>query len=90
LIALSTYLPGLGGTDAPQPTSAARSQPVFMAHGTFDPVVAVLAGQASAPALQADGMRVEWHVYPMAHQVCAEEIRDLGDWLSARFATGAG
>ena len=32
---------------------------------------------------QADGMRVEWHAYPMAHQVCAEEIRDLGDWLSA-------
>ena len=53
-------------------------------------VVPVFAGQASAQALQADGMRVEWHAYPMAHQVCAEEIRDLGDWLSARFATGAG
>jgi phospholipase/carboxylesterase len=89
LIALSTYLPGLGGTDAPQPTSAARSQPVFMAHGTFDPVVPVFAGQASAQALVADGMHIDWHAYPMAHQVCAEEIRDLGDWLSTRFsATG--
>ena len=86
LIALSTYLPGLGGPDAPQATRAARSQPVFMAHGTFDPVVPVFAGQASAQALQADGMRVEWRAYPMAHQVCAEEIRDLGDWLSARFS----
>jgi len=89
LVALSTYLPGLGGPDAPQPTAAARAQPLFMAHGTFDPVVPVFAGQASAQALQADGMRVEWHAYPMAHQVCAEEIRDLGDWLSARFAADA-
>jgi len=89
LIALSTYLPGLGGPDAPQVATAARAQPVFMAHGTFDPVVPVFAGQASAQALQADGMRVEWRAYPMAHQVCAEEIRDLGDWMSARFsATG--
>jgi phospholipase/carboxylesterase len=59
LVALSTYLPGLGGADAPQPTPAARSQPLFMAHGTLDPVVPVFAGQASAQALQADGMRVE-------------------------------
>ena len=89
LVALSTYLPGLGGPDAPQATAAARAQPVFMAHGTFDPVVPVFAGQASAQALQADGMRVEWRAYPMAHQVCAEEIRDLGDWMAARFAAGA-
>ena len=90
LVALSTYLPGLGGADAPQPTPAARAQPLFMAHGTMDPVVPVFAGQASAQAMQADGMRVEWHAYPMAHQVCAEEIRDLGDWLAVRFAAGAG
>jgi phospholipase/carboxylesterase len=90
LVALSSYLPGLGGPDAPQPAPAARAQPLFMAHGTLDPVVPVFAGQASAQSLQADGMRVDWHAYPMAHQVCAEEIRDLGDWLSARFAAGAG
>ncbi|QDQ74832.1 alpha/beta hydrolase [Pseudoluteimonas lycopersici] len=88
LVALSTYVPGLGGPDAPQPTPAARAQPVFMAHGSFDPVVPVFAGQASAQALQADGMRIEWRAYPMAHQVCAEEIRDLGDWMAARFAAG--
>ena len=89
LVALSTYVPGLGGPDAPQATAAARAQPVFMAHGSFDPVVPVFAGQASAQALQADGLRVDWHAYPMAHQVCAEEIRDLGDWLAVRFAAGA-
>jgi phospholipase/carboxylesterase len=90
LVALSTYLPGLGGPDAPQPTNAARSQPVFMAHGTMDPVVPMFAGHASAQALDADGMRVDWHTYPMAHQVCVEEIRDLGDWMSARFTAATG
>ena len=90
LIALSTYLPGLGGADAPQATPAARTQPVFMGHGSFDPVVPLFAGQASAQALQADGMHVDWHAYPMAHQVCVEEIRDLGDWMAACFAAGAG
>jgi phospholipase/carboxylesterase len=90
LVALSTYLPGLGGPDAPQPAAAARSQPVFMAHGTFDPVVPLFAGQASAQALQADGLQADWRTYPMAHQVCADEIRDLGDWMSARFAGRAG
>ena len=89
LIALSTYLPGASQA-ARHRVAAATAQPVFMAHGTFDPVVPVFAGQASAQALQADGMRIEWHAYPMAHQVCAEEIRDLGDWMAARFAADAG
>ena len=34
------------------------------------------------------GFQVDWHAYPMAHQVCAEEIGALGDWMSRRFAAG--
>ena len=29
------------------------------------------------------GFDVQWHRYPMQHAVCAEEIRDLGDWMAA-------
>jgi len=85
LVALSTYLPSAqkAGEFA---AAEARTQPVFMAHGTMDPVVPVQAGQFSAGVLQQLGLGVEWHAYPMAHQVCAEQIRDLGDWLSRRFA----
>jgi phospholipase/carboxylesterase len=36
--------------------------------------------------LKTFGFNVEWHRYPMAHQVCAEELRDLGDWMAQRFA----
>jgi len=57
-----------------------------MAHGRFDPVVPCAAGEASARQLAALGLPVAWHAYPMAHQVCAEEIADLGAWISQRLA----
>jgi phospholipase/carboxylesterase len=87
LIALSTYLPDPAGLAA-YGTPAATAQPVFAAHGSQDPVVPFAAGQASAQALQQAGYAVEWHSYPMAHQVCAEEIADLTRWIDARFHSG--
>jgi len=27
------------------------------------------------------GYSVEWREYPMQHSVCAEEVRDIGNWL---------
>jgi phospholipase/carboxylesterase len=85
LVALSTYLPG-GDAVAAQRHPNAVAQPVFFAHGDSDPVIPVQHGQASAQALQRVGFDVAWHRYPMAHQVCAQEIADLGDWLDRRLA----
>lgn len=89
LVGLSTYLPlstaALAGLEQAVP-AAARTQPLFMAHGQSDPVVPYAGGEMSAARMRNVGFTVEWHAYPMAHQVCAEEIRDLGDWLAARFA----
>ena len=85
VIALSTYLPGAEGAQRHLDAAATR-QPVFMAHGIGDPVIPLVHAERSAQALQAMGFTVEWHRYPMAHQVCAEEIRDLGDWMSRVFA----
>lgn len=86
LVGLSTYLPESSERVAAALQVAARTQPLFMAHGQYDPVVPALIGERSAATLQALGFALDWHVYPMAHQVCAEEIRDLGDWLTRRFA----
>jgi phospholipase/carboxylesterase len=86
VIALSTYLP-MAERLAREVTATAPGQPVFMAHGQFDPVVPHAAGELSAQRLRALGFGVDWHGYPMAHQVCAEEIRDLGDWMGKRFAS---
>ncbi|CAN4280542.1 alpha/beta hydrolase [Pseudoxanthomonas sp. LjRoot125] len=85
LIALSTYLPGASQA-ASQLASKATAQPVFMAHGAGDPVIPLVHAEQSARALGDMGFDVAWHRYPMAHQVCAEEIRDLGDWMERRFA----
>ena len=87
LVALSTYLP-MHDRAASLLSPQALAQPVFMAHGLQDPVVPFAAGQYSAGALQALGFAVDWHRYAMPHSVCAEEVRDLGDWLAQRFAAG--
>lgn len=91
LVALSSYLPLAPAALArlPEDTPAAAiAQPLFMAHGQHDPVVPFGAGQASAARLRELGFHIDWHAYPMAHQVCAEQIHDLGEWLSRRFAAG--
>lgn len=85
LVALSTYLP-LGEATLTGCTRAARRQPVFMAHGTHDPVVPYTGGKRSRDALQQAGFAVEWHAYPMQHQVVAEEIADLAAWMGQRLA----
>ncbi len=85
LIALSTYLP-LHERAAQDCVGPAITQPVFMAHGAQDPVVPYSAGEQSAALLRQLGFSIDWHRYPMAHSVCGEEITDLADWLSRRFA----
>ena len=85
IVALSTYLP-LASQTEDGAAETATAQPVFMAHGTHDPVVPFAAGQRSAERLRAMGFDVEWHAYPMQHQVCGEQLGDLAQWLERRFA----
>lgn len=85
LVALSTYLP-LGAATLSTMTATANAQPVFMAHGLHDPVVPYTGGKRSRDALRDAGFQVDWHAWPMAHQVNAEEIDALAAWMSVRFA----
>jgi phospholipase/carboxylesterase len=87
IASLSAYLP-LAAQTTTEITAAGRATPVFLGHGAQDPVVPQSLGTRSRSALEALGVPVEWRSYPMAHSVCAEEIRDLGDWLTLRFAGG--
>jgi phospholipase/carboxylesterase len=77
---LSTYLP-LASTLGSEASAASRTVPIFMAHGTGDPVIPIARGVASRDALIAAGYAVEWHQYPMPHSVSAEELRDLAQFL---------
>ena len=82
ILALSTYLtlPARIGRSA---DSANGSIPIFMGHGTLDPVVPVQLGELARQQLTGLGYQVQWHTYPMQHAVCMEEIRDIGTWLQS-------
>ena len=86
LVALSTYIPAAHKA-AEVLAEGASAQPVFMGHGSQDPVVPFHAGEQSQALLRELGFSVDWHAYPMPHSVCMEEIRDLGDWLSRRLGS---
>ena len=79
---LSGYLP-LAAATAAQRHAANMATPIFLAHGQMDPVVPLARAVASRDALKALGYPLEWHEYPMAHSVCAQEIADLNRWLVA-------
>ncbi len=84
LMALSTWLPLQDSFDTEVVgNTRAQSQelPVFMAHGSSDPMLPMALGQQSCETLEKAGYAVEWHDYPMAHAVCAEEIVDIRNWL---------
>lgn len=83
LVGLSGYLP-LAAQAAAERHAANRDVPIFFAHGQSDGVIPIGLARASRDALAGMGHEVEWHEYPMAHAVCAEEIEDLGGWLRQR------
>ena len=85
IMALSTYLP-LINTVAQERQLANQTTPIFMVHGQHDPVIALSHAQRSCAYLEELGYRVEWHDYPMAHQVNDAEINAIGYWLQTSFA----
>ncbi|MBK9608949.1 MAG: dienelactone hydrolase family protein [Betaproteobacteria bacterium] len=81
IMALSTYL-ALPQALASEAHRANSDVPIFMAHGTADPMIRLDWADASRRALQAQGYAIEWHTYPMQHSVCIEEVGDLDAWLA--------
>jgi phospholipase/carboxylesterase len=83
VLALSTYLP-LGETLAAERNAANAAVPIFMAHGSADPLLPLALAESSRRTLHGLGYAVDWHVYPMPHSVCAEEIAAIAAWLAQR------
>ncbi len=80
MVGLSGYLPLIDTAQA-EHLPANADTPIFLAHGLYDPVVALARAEASRAALQSLGYTVQWHTYPMPHSVCLEEIQDIGAFL---------
>jgi phospholipase/carboxylesterase len=80
LVGLSGYLP-LAAKTAGERDPANQDTPIFLAHGRFDPMIALPRAVATRDALRALGYSVQWHEYPMEHSVCLPEIADLQQFL---------
>ena len=82
VLALSTFLAQseklkLGKTEAN------ADLPILMCHGQSDAVLPMSLGKSAFEALRDADYRVEWKEYPMGHEVCMEEIRDVSAWLQS-------
>ena len=82
LMGLSGYLPLIDmAVHEREPANAAT--PIFLAHGTHDPVVTLERAEASRAKLVDLGYQVQWHTYPMPHSVCAQELDDISSFLQS-------
>jgi phospholipase/carboxylesterase len=81
VMALSGYLP-LADRFPSERHAANADTPIFMAHGTQDPVVILKRGEDSRDALASLGHPVQWHTYPMPHSVHPREIADIAAFLT--------
>ena len=84
IMALSAYLlfPDRLGSEHSEANSAT---PVFIGHGTQDPMVPIFLGEHIRSALQDGHWPVEWHSYPIPHSVSQPEIADIGRWVQGCF-----
>ena len=88
IVALSTYLP-LEASLAAEASSANRVTPIFMAHGTDDPIIPIQLAEASRATLEACGYDVDWHTWPMPHSVCGPELEAISAFLGRIYGGGA-
>ena len=79
IIGLSCYLPF---TDQNY-SSLNQNTPILLAHGSDDNIVSESFGQNACARLNNLGYKIAWHSYPMGHQVCDQEIRDISKFLQS-------
>ncbi|WP_341707400.1 alpha/beta hydrolase [Halopseudomonas sp.] len=82
VMALSTYGPGLDQLLQQHPAQQALE--LFCAHGRFDEVLPLAMGREAHDLMQTAGHHARWYEYPMAHEVCMDEIADIRRWLVER------
>jgi phospholipase/carboxylesterase len=83
LVALSAWLPEALAA-ALEPDAAREALPAFVAHGSEDPMIPVDRGRESRDALLRLGVPTVYREYGMGHEIRAETLRDLVEWLDAK------
>ena len=81
IMALSTYLP-LADKLESEKSEDNDDTPIFLAHGTADPVVPLALAYAARKELERQKYPVEYHEYSgMPHGVSEQEIFHIAEWL---------
>jgi len=83
LAALSSWLPDELAAGAAQ-DAAREALPAFVAHGTEDPMIPIDRGRESRDALLALNVPTVYREYDMGHEIRAETLRDLVEWLETK------
>jgi phospholipase/carboxylesterase len=84
IIALSCYLPMADHLPS-EDKAHNKSTPIFMGHGTQDPVVPYFLGKSGFEKLKQQSYSIQWHEYPLQHGVSMDEILDIKQWIVQNF-----
>jgi phospholipase/carboxylesterase len=83
ILALSGFIPGVPGW---QPSLGDRTAiPVFIGHGSQDPVIPVEFARQARDFLEAGGLPVTYRETPMGHTIDPRMIPEIAAWLDERF-----
>ena len=58
-----------------------RTQPILVAHGSSDTVVAVQMARDTREFLEAEGYTPVYREYPMAHEISQQALADVSEWI---------
>jgi phospholipase/carboxylesterase len=78
ILALSGYLPMMRALNASHTTTT----PIFMAHGDADEIIPMDIAERSYQRLQQQHCSITFHRYAMAHDIIAEEIIEIHQFLA--------
>ena len=82
VIAQSGYIPLTPGLKVD--TDALKGKPFILTHGTYDPIIPVQWGREARDYLTQAGADVEYHEFPMGHNVSDQSIAAIGAWVERR------
>jgi phospholipase/carboxylesterase len=80
IMALSSYF---ASADSIEIDSAQNQIPIMICHGSLDPVLPESLGRKGLETLESLGFTPQYHIYPMEHAVCPQEIVDIAAWIGS-------
>ncbi|HEY7255254.1 MAG TPA: phospholipase [Solirubrobacterales bacterium] len=86
ILAFSGFVPIVDGWE---PRLEDReSTRAFIAHGENDPVIEIGFGRRARDLIEAGGLEVSYHEFPVGHQIDPAQIPLAAEWLGATLAAG--